>query len=80
MHETHLIEPVIRNIEAHAKNEGASRVTRVGLKVGLFLGLQEAPLRETFQVLSKGSMLAGAALEITFFPGERIEVISFDIE
>ncbi len=80
MHETHLIEPVIRGIEAHAKKEGARRVTRLQLKIGFYLGVSEESFRETFKLLAKGTMLEGAPLTLTFFPASRVEVVSFDVE
>jgi len=80
MHETHLIEPVIKGISEHAKKEKAQTVSNVRLKVGDLTCVKEDSFRETFSVLSKGTMLENAELEITFFPGSRIEVISFDLE
>ena len=62
------------------KEEGATKVTKVHLKVGQLLGVKEESFTETFQVLSKGTPLEGARLELTFFPGTRIEVISFDVD
>ena len=80
MHETHLIKPVIEAIAGHAQKEGAKSVSRVRLKVGSLTGVKEDSFKETFGVLAKGSILENAQLEITFFPGCRIEVLSFDIE
>jgi len=80
MHETHLIQPIIKGIQAHAKKEGGKKVTKIRLKIGLLLGVKEESFKETFKVLSKGTMLEKAKIEITFFPGTRIDVISFDVE
>ena len=80
MHETHMIEPVIKGILEHSKKESAKSVTKVHLKVGYLLGVKEESFKETFQMLSQGTLLEKAQLELTFFPGTRIEVISFDIE
>jgi hydrogenase nickel incorporation protein HypA/HybF len=80
MHETHLIEPVIKGISEHAKKEGAGKVTKVHLKVGTLTGASSDSFTETFNILSKGTILEGAKLELTFFPGTRIEVLSFDVE
>ena len=80
MHESHLIEPVIKGISEHAKKEGAQAVSKVRLKVGDLTCVKEDSFRETFSVLSKGTMLENAELEITFLPGSRIEVVSFDVE
>ena len=80
MHETHLIEPVIKGITEHAKKEGATRVTKVHLKVGALIGVKEESFKETFNVLAKGTALENAALELTFFPGTIIQVVSFDVD
>lgn len=80
MHETHLIEPIIKGISEHARKEGAKTVSKVRLKVGSLTGIKEESFRQTFAVLAKGTMLENTELEITFFLGSRIEVISFDVE
>ena len=80
MHETHLIQPIIKGISEHAQKEGAKSVSKVRLKVGALTGVKEDAIKETFIVLAKGTILENAQLEITFFPGSRIEVISFDVE
>jgi hydrogenase nickel insertion protein HypA len=79
MHETHLIEPIVKGINEHAKKEGAKSVSKVRLKIGEFTGIKEESFRETFSVLAKGTMLENAELELTFLPGSRIEIVSFDI-
>ncbi len=80
MHETHLIEPIVKGIDQHARQEGAVSVTKLRLKIGALLGVKEESFRETFQVLAKGTLLENTELEMTFFPGSRIEVLSFDID
>jgi Zn finger protein HypA/HybF involved in hydrogenase expression len=80
MHETHLIEPIIEGIAAHAQREGAQIVLKVRLRVGELTGVKEESFKETFSMLAKGTLLEKADLEISFFPGSQIEVISFDID
>jgi len=80
MHETHLIQPIIKGIAEHAHREGAEKVTKVHVKVGVMTGVKEDSFKETFSVLSKGTVLEDAALEITMFPGTHIQVLSFDVE
>lgn len=80
MHESHLIEPILKGICEHAQKEDVRSVTKVRLKLGELLGVREDSFRQTFAVLAKGTMLEHAELELTFFPGTRIEVISFDVE
>ena len=79
MHETHLIDPIIKGISEHAGREGAAKVTKVRLKLGLLTGVKEDSFRETFGVLARGTLLENAELELTSFPGSRIEILSFDI-
>ena len=79
MHETHLIEPIIKGVSEHAKKEGARSVTKVHIKVGLLTGVKEDSFKETFAMLAKGTMLENAKIELTFFPGTIIQVLSFDI-
>jgi Zn finger protein HypA/HybF involved in hydrogenase expression len=80
MHETHLIEPIIQGIAAHAAREGAQVVLKVRLKVGDLTGVKEESFRATFSMLAKDTLLEKADLELTFFPGTQIEVLSFDID
>ena len=80
MHETHLIQPIIDGISEHAKKEGGKTVKKVRLKIGQLTGAKEESFKETFAILAKGTMLEGADLEINFFPGTRVDVISFDID
>ena len=80
MHETHLIEPIVKGIAEHAKGEGVSAVTKVRLKVGVLTGVSESSFKATFVVLTKDTLLENAELEISYSPGSRVEVISFDVE
>ena len=80
MHETHLIEPIIQGIAAHAQREGALNVLKVRLRVGELTGVQEGSFKDTFTILAQGTLLEAADVELNFFPGTAIEVISFDID
>jgi len=80
MHESHMIEPIIKGISEHAKREGAKSVSKLRLKIGEFTGIRAGSFRETFNALAKGTLLEGAELELTFFLSSRIEVVSFDVE
>ena len=80
MHETHMIEPIIKGIQQHAGEEGAKKVTNVKIKVGQLTGVKEESFKETFSVLAKGTILEDAELEIIMFPGTIVQVISFDVE
>jgi Zn finger protein HypA/HybF involved in hydrogenase expression len=47
--------------------------------VGEFTGVQEASFKETFAILAQGTPLETADVELSFFPGTTIAVLSFDI-
>jgi Zn finger protein HypA/HybF involved in hydrogenase expression len=80
MHETHLIKPIIHCIAAHAQREGAKNVLKVRLRIGELTGVREASFKATFSILAQGTLLETAEVELSFFPGTAIEVISFDID
>ena len=80
MHETHLIEPIIHGIAAHAQREGAKKVLKIRLRIGELTGVQEASFKATFTILAQGTLLESADVELSFFPGTTIEVTSFDID
>jgi len=80
MHETHIIEPIIKGIEEHARKEGGKRVKKVRIKIGEFMGIKEDSFRETFKVLAKDTILKDCELVINFFLASRVEIVSFDIE
>lgn len=64
MHEMALMEGVVRTIEASAAANSIIRVTRVRLVVGEFTAALPEALGLAFGVLSRGTVLADAALEI----------------
>lgn len=80
MHESHFIEPMIQGISAHAQREGARTVLKVRLMVGALTGVKEESFKDTFSILAKGTLLENAELDLAFFPGTTINVISFDID
>ncbi len=80
MHETHLINPIIKGVNEHAQKEGAKSVTKIRLKIGHLTGIKEESFKETFAVLAKGTLLENAEVELTSFPGSNVQVLSFDVE
>jgi hydrogenase nickel incorporation protein HypA/HybF len=64
MHESGLIEDLIRKIEAAARANGGTKVTAVDLTIGAFASIEADHLREHFEVASAGTMAEGAELRI----------------
>ncbi|CAG0974368.1 Hydrogenase maturation factor HybF [Burkholderiales bacterium] len=69
MHEMSLAEGVLQVIEDTARREGFGRVKEVRLEIGRLSGVEVESLRFCFDAVTRGSVAAGAALEIIFLPG-----------
>lgn len=80
MHETRMIKPVIQGVIQHAEREGAKEITKLRLKVGEMIGTNQESFTKTFKTLAEDTMLEDTELELTFFPGSGVEVVSFDVD
>ncbi len=69
MHEMSLCEGILSAIEDAARREGFSEVRRVRVKIGRFAGVEPDALRFGFDVVMRGTLADGAALEIIDLPG-----------
>jgi hydrogenase nickel incorporation protein HypA/HybF len=68
MHEMSLCENIREIIEEQAREDGFSRVNRVWLEVGPLSCVEPDALRFGFDVVMRGSVAEGAALEIASPP------------
>lgn len=69
MHEMSLCEGILQVLEEQAAAHGFREVRRVRLEIGRFAGVEIRALRFGFDVVTKGSVAEGAALEIIERPG-----------
>ncbi|ROR32530.1 hydrogenase maturation nickel metallochaperone HypA [Inmirania thermothiophila] len=69
MHEMALCESLLQLIEEQQRRHGFRRVRRVRLEVGRLAGVEVEALRFGFDVVTRGSVAEGAALEILEPPG-----------
>lgn len=69
MHEMSLCEGILQVLEDQARAQAFDRVRRVRLEIGRFAGVETEALRFGFDVVMKGSLAEGAALEIVELPG-----------
>jgi len=65
MHERALMTDLIREIEAVAQADGATRVTRVSVRLGALSHFTEEHFREHFVDASLGTLADGAAVYAT---------------
>lgn len=82
MHEMSLCEGIRDVIEAQAAAHNATRVTRVRLEIGRFAGVEKPALSFAWDVVMRGSVAEGSALDMLDLPataaclgcGETVEI------
>ncbi|AOZ69210.1 hydrogenase maturation nickel metallochaperone HypA [Rhodobacter xanthinilyticus] len=72
MHEMSIAEGIRTVLEDAAKANDFSKITRVRLEIGAFAGVERAALDFAFEVVMRGSVAEGAALEILDLPGRAL--------
>jgi hydrogenase nickel incorporation protein HypA/HybF len=70
MHELSICEGVVRAVEDYAAREHFTKVLKVRLEIGCFGGVEPDALRFGFDVVTRGTVAEGAALEILELPGQ----------
>lgn len=68
MHELSLIASVLDLLEEKAKEHGATRVTKVVLKVGVLSGVVPDLLESAFETYKKQTLAEGARLDVVPVP------------
>lgn len=63
MHEQALMHDLMEKITAEASAEGATRVTRIRVRLGALSHLTEEHFREHFEAATRGTVAEGAAVE-----------------
>ena len=69
MHEVAIMTEALRMAEEAAKAAGGERILELRLRLGSLSGVVEESLRFAFDVVSDGTMAAGATLEIEHVAG-----------
>ncbi len=69
MHEMSLCESILGIIEDEAQKQGFRKVIRVRLEIGALSGVEIEAMRFGFDVVTRGSRVEGAELEIIQLPG-----------
>ncbi len=60
MHEKHLMDDLIRKIEATARSEGTGRVVRIRVRLGALSHFTPEHFREHFDDAARGTVAEGA--------------------
>ncbi|WP_434358770.1 hydrogenase maturation nickel metallochaperone HypA [Parasalinivibrio latis] len=70
MHEMSLCESIVQTLEQEARAQQFNRVKTVWLEIGMLAGVETDAMRFCFDVVTNGTLAAGAALEIDELPGQ----------
>jgi hydrogenase nickel incorporation protein HypA/HybF len=65
VHERALMRDLLNRVDAVARAEGASRVTRVGVQVGPLSHFTPEHFREHFADASRGTIADGASVDVS---------------
>lgn len=86
MHEMHTVTALCRKAIEVAAHEGATRVTRISVRLGALSHLSENHLRRHFAAAAAGSVLEAADLNVWVSsdqtdPGaQEVELVSVEVE
>ncbi|SCM78313.1 putative hydrogenase nickel incorporation protein HypA 2 [uncultured Pleomorphomonas sp.] len=64
MHETAVVEGLMRILTEHARQNGVDRVVAVRLKIGKLRGIDSRQIRLAFEIFAEGTLAEGARLDI----------------
>ena len=64
MHEMSLMKDLMGKVERLALENGARRITRLGVKLGALSHFSPDHFREHFEQVSRGTVAEGASLEV----------------
>ena len=73
MHESHIIQPVIKGILETAAKNRASRITRITVALSDRSGFSEEAVRLHFALLGAGTVAAGAKVIIHKIPAQKAQ-------
>lgn len=80
MHEMHVVKDLFADVLKLATQRGASRVTKVYLRMGDFTEINEEVLRFFFREEGQGTALAEAQLVFEKSPFRELRLLSFDYD
>ena len=78
MHEMHLVKDLFEDVIKHAKDNEATKITKVYVKMGEFTEINEEVLRFFFKEKGVGTILEGAELSVEKSPNRELRLVSFD--
>ncbi len=80
MHEMGIAASVIEAVRKEAAQRPGARVTKVGMRIGEFAGVDRESLTFCFQALVKDTELESAALAIEDASGDELDLSYLELE
>jgi Zn finger protein HypA/HybF involved in hydrogenase expression len=80
MHESGIVEELIREVEKVVASNGGGRATKVEVGVGEHAGFSREHFEGHFRVASRGTIVDGAALEIHTREGDALTLEGVEVE
>ncbi len=80
MHEMHIVNDLVADLLRLAGEEKTARITKVYLRMGPFVELNEDVVRFALKEKGKGTPLEGAGVEFTQSAARELSLVSFDCE
>ena len=80
MHESGLVEQLIREVEKIATSNGAGRVVRIELGIGELAGFSREHFEEHFRTASSGTIVNGAVLDLHMVDGDSLLLKAVEVE
>ena len=87
MHELSIAQSILETVEQEAAKHDGRRVVRIGLRIGEISGVDPDALSFSFEVITRGTRLEQAALDIERVPlayrcaecGREFPVVNYEI-
>ena len=81
MHEMSMASSVLEAVRVEARKYGGAHVSKVGLRIGEWSGVDTESLRFCFEALVTGSDFEPLALEIDFCPASpHMDIVYLELE
>jgi hydrogenase nickel incorporation protein HypA/HybF len=80
MHELGIANSVIEAVQQEMARRPGTRLTKIGLRIGEFAGIDDSSLRFCFDVLVRDTELRAAALDIERGPRDELDLSYLEVE
>jgi hydrogenase nickel incorporation protein HypA/HybF len=80
MHELSIANSVLEAVQKEMTRRPRARLTKIGLRIGEFSGVEESSLRFCFEVLVRDTEMRAAVLDIERGPRDELDLSYLEVE